>query len=124
MIGLGVKLEGLEILMRHIAEMGQRVDDQTVEKALKAGGEFLKDKLEPEIPDRTGNWKENIIVSEVKNGVVEVGADQQSNAFYGHMYEFGTSKQPARPVYGPVYENYKGETEEKMVEVIKEELGL
>ncbi|HFK2719186.1 TPA: HK97-gp10 family putative phage morphogenesis protein, partial [Escherichia coli] len=98
-------------------------------KALNAGGEYLRDKLKENVPVRTSNWKDNIIVSppvySVSAGTqVDVGADQQGDAFYGYFYEFGTSKQQAQPVYGPTLENNKSEVQGKISTVIKEGLGL
>ncbi|MBT2696347.1 HK97 gp10 family phage protein [Bacillus sp. ISL-40] len=128
---MGVKLEGLEMLMRHIAEIGKNASEQTVEKAVKAGGELLMRKVEESAPApgsqhpyATGNLKENIIVSDYKNGEVNVGPDQQGTAFYGHMLEFGTVNMDAKPFMGPALENNKAELEAKMVEVLKRELGL
>jgi hypothetical protein len=40
------------------------------------------------------------------------------------MYEFGTSKQPARPVYGPVFNGSKDDVQDVMAQSIKEDLGL
>ncbi|MCM3599007.1 HK97 gp10 family phage protein [Metabacillus idriensis] len=118
------ELDGMAQLLQQLDSMGRRLETTTKEKALEKGGEFMKDKLKPAIPVRTGKWRDNIIVSDVKNDEVAVGADQQGNAFYGHMYEFGTSKQPARPVYGPVFENNKGRVQEIMADEIKRDLGL
>lgn len=118
------KLEGMQQIKRQIAEMGLKLEKGTKERALKAGGEFIKGKLEPEIPVLTGNWRENIVVSDIKNNTIHIGADQQGDAFYGHMYEFGTSRQPARPVYGPVFENNQLEAQNVMGAEIKKDLNL
>lgn len=119
-----VKLEGMDQLMRQISAIGRSVEAGTKEKALKAGAELLKEKVKESAPVRTGKLKENIIVSDVKDGVVNVGPDQQGDAFYGHFLEFGTSKMSAKPFMGPVYENNKQDVQDKMAEVIKGDLGL
>jgi HK97 gp10 family phage protein len=121
---VGARLEGMDQLLRRVSELGQSVDNRTEEKALNAGGELLKEKVKESAPVRTGHLKDNIIVSDVKNGEINVGPDQQGNAFYGHMLEFGTSKMSAKPFMGPVYENNKQEVQDAMSDVIKRELGL
>lgn len=118
------KLEGMSQLIAHAKNLELKIDKSTKERALKAGGEFIKSKLEPEIPVLTGNWKENIVVSDMEKNKVDVGADQQGDAFYGFMYEFGTSRQPARPVYGPVFENNQNKVQDVIGDVIKKDLGL
>ncbi|MDE3838658.1 hypothetical protein C0966_04545 [Bacillus methanolicus] len=119
-----MQLEGMEQLLRQIERLGQKVDTQIEEKALKEGAEFLKDKIKENVPVRTGNLKENIVVSDVKNGSIDIGVDQQGDAFYGHFLEFGTSKMSAKPFMGPAFESNKQTVQEKMSEVIKRELGL
>ncbi|MCM3411230.1 HK97-gp10 family putative phage morphogenesis protein [Metabacillus litoralis] len=121
---MATKLEGMSLLKRQLTDMGLKINKTTKEKALKTGGEFLKEKLIPEIPVLTGNWKENVIVSDVKNNKVDIGVDQQGDAFYGYMFEFGTSRQPARPVYGPIFENNHDKVQDVIGTVIKKELGL
>jgi HK97 gp10 family phage protein len=123
------RLEGLEELMRSIEETGKKIDRNAEAKALKAGGELLAERLRPAVPVRTGNWKDNIVVSPPSSNfkvgtAVDIGADQQGDAFYGYMYEFGTSKQSARPVYGPVFNSSKDDVQDAMSQSIKEDLGL
>lgn len=119
-----MQLEGMNQLLREIERIGRTVTNQIEEKALQEAGEFLRDKIKPEVPVRTGNLKENIIVSDVVNGEVNVGPDQQGDAFYGHFLEFGTSKASPKPFIGPVFENNQRNIENKMGDVIRRELGI
>ncbi|PLR93193.1 HK97-gp10 family putative phage morphogenesis protein [Bacillus sp. T33-2] len=121
---MSFKLEGMDQLMRQIDQMGKAVDNQLLEKALQEGAEIMKEKVQETVPVRTGKLKANIIVSDVKDGVIHVGPDQQGTAFYGHFLEFGTSKATAQPFMGPAFENNKDAVEEKMADVVKRELGL
>jgi HK97 gp10 family phage protein len=123
-IFVGIKLEGFDHLIRRIAEAGKALESGTEKKALKAGAEFLREKIEDSAPVRTGNLKRSIVVSDVKKGEINVGPNQQGDAFYGHMLEFGTSKMTAKPFMGPVFENNKIEVQAKMAEVIIEDLDL
>ena len=53
-----------------------------------------------------------------------IGSDVNKKVFYERFHELGTSKMPARPVYGPAYQNKMNEAEREMVRIIKRELGL
>jgi HK97 gp10 family phage protein len=119
-----MKLEGMEQLLREVERMGLDVGTQLEEQALQAGAEFLREKIEETVPVRTGNLKDNIIVSKVKNGSIDVGPNQQGTAFYGHFLEFGTSKAKAQPFMGPSLESNKQGIQDKMAEVIKRGLRL
>lgn len=124
-----LKLEGLAQLMKSIEETGNKMSKEVENNALQAGGELLADRLRPAVPYRTGNWKDNIIVSPPKydfriGNALDVGADQQGDAFYGYFYEFGTSKQPAIPVYGYVFASSKEDVQTAMAQSIKEGMGL
>jgi HK97 gp10 family phage protein len=86
---LAVRLEGMNELLQRINQMGRSLDREVKEKALKEGAELLKEQAKMNVPVRTGNLKEHIIVSNIENDTVHVGPDQQGNAFYGHFLEFG-----------------------------------
>jgi HK97 gp10 family phage protein len=117
-------LEGMEQLLREIERMGLEVETQLEEQALQAGAEILKSKIEETVPVRTGKLKANIVVSDVKNGSIDIGPDQQGEAFYGHFLEFGTSKAKAQPFMGPAFESNKQTVQDKMADVIKRGLRL
>jgi HK97 gp10 family phage protein len=135
---MGIRLEGMEHLIQRIQDMGKRLDERTEKEALKAGAEFLQEKvketLEVNKHVRTGTLKNEIIVSDVKNGEIHIGPDQQGTAFYGHILEFGRKagksngyKYPAMPPYpfmGPTFENNRIEAQSKMIEKITERLDL
>ena len=127
---MSMELQGMKELLAQIEQLGKRMGRTAEGKVLTEGGEFLKEKLQEVVPIKhTGNWNENIEVSppiyDFKVGtMVDVGADQQGPGFYGYFYEFGISKQPARPVFGPTFEANKQALQDKMGEAIKRELGL
>lgn len=119
-----MKLDGMAELQRQIKQMDKKISDSTTEKALQQSAGLLKEKIETTAPYRKGTLSESIIMSDVKDGQINVGPDQQGKAFYGHFLEFGTSKMPAQPFMGPVYENNKTKVQEIMTDVIKKELGI
>ncbi|KMY49568.1 HK97-gp10 family putative phage morphogenesis protein [Peribacillus loiseleuriae] len=123
-----MELEGMQQLMAHLQQMGKSVDGRVTEKALTKGAEFLQGHIKEKTPVRkgkvTGNLKENIIISDLKENQIHIGPDQQGKAFYGHFLEFGTSKMDAQPFMGPVFENKKDGAQEIMKDVIKGELRL
>lgn len=133
------ELQGLQQLMNQFTQMGHTIENRTKEKALKAGAKVFQEKAKENVNIRTGNLRDNIVVSEVINDTVHVGPDQQGDAFYGLFLEFGRAagtvksgankghKYPGmdpRPFMGPTYENNKSAVQEEMKDVIKSELGL
>lgn len=121
-------LTGMQALMRQLQQMNREVDQSLKEKALKAGGEVYVEGIKNEITSKglikSHRWIDSIIVSDVEDGTVAIGSEVGKKAFYDYFHEIGTSKMPARPVYGPVYLNKMGEVEREMIHVIKRELGL
>lgn len=121
---MAVMLEGMEQLMNQLQQLGMSVDTVVTEKALQAGGEVIKEGIKETAPVRSGHLENNIIVSDVKDGEIAIGPDQQGVAFYGHFLEFGTSTMDAKPFMRPGFENKKNQAQTEMGEVIKRELNL
>ena len=121
-------LTGMQALMRQLQQMNREVDQSLKEKALKAGGEVYVEGIKNEITSKglikSHRWVDSIVVSDVEDGTVAIGSDVSKKAFYDKFHELGTSKMPARPVYGPVYLNKMGQVEREMIQVIKRELRL
>lgn len=121
---MGMRLEGMSELLNSVSQLGLAIDEQLTNKAVTAGAVYLRDKVKETVPVRTGNLKANIIHSTAKNGKVDVGPDQQGDAFYGHMLEYGTSKMAAQPFMQPSLERNKSQIEKEMADVIRNELRL
>lgn len=139
---MALQLQGMDQLMRQLQQMGRTVDGQVVEKALKEGAELMQTKIKAFAPEKTGTLKENIVVSDVVDGKIAIGPDQQGDAFYAHIIEFGRKAGVAKikrkgrkidypypamapkPFMGPAFENNKQAVQEKMGDVIKRELNL
>lgn len=126
-----IRLEGMSQLQNQLDQMGKRLESGTKDRALKAGGEFMRDKIKAETPVRTHNLQDSIIESDIKDDIIAVGSEisetdstSQGRAYYGRFVEFGTSKMDPQPFMGPAYEQNKDAVQEVMRDVIKRELGL
>jgi HK97 gp10 family phage protein len=111
-------------------------------KAVIAGARVLRDEVEARAPVDTGNLKNNIVITEPKQGADEavfayvgpkdvggmtysqrigLGGDYGKSApFYGRFVEFGTSRMRARPFVEPAFLAKKDEVLQAMAEVVKE----
>jgi HK97 gp10 family phage protein len=133
------QLDGMDQLLRRISEMGLQVSHEIEEKALVEGAKIIRDAGEAKAPKLTGNLKANIIASKVKNGKIDIGPDQQGNAFYGYFLEFGRSAgtkktgskkgynypaMPPHPFMQPAFEENVHTVQQEMAKVIKRELRL
>lgn len=140
------ELEGMDQLLRRINNIGQRVSGELEEKALIEGAKIIRDSGESKARKLTGNLKANIIVSDVKDGKVDIGPDQQGDAFYGYFLEFGRSAgtkkrgkkrqsrgekaqynypaMPAYPFMQPAFEENINNVQKEMARVIKRGLNL
>lgn len=122
---MAVQIDGMNQLLQRIQQMGQTIESNVKEKALREGAEIFKEKSKAIAPVRTGKLRDQIILSDIdETGVIHVGPAQQGPAFYAHFLELGTSKSFPRPFLGPAYENNKQAVQNKMAEVVRRELGL
>lgn len=92
-------------------------------KAILAGAKIIQGEIIKLAPERTGNLKRNIIISEFKQDgdggeYVEVGPEKKK-AFYGAMLEFGTTKMKPRAFVEPAFISKRKEALEAMGEVMK-----
>ncbi|MEH7088109.1 HK97-gp10 family putative phage morphogenesis protein [Priestia megaterium] len=117
-----LQMEGMQELQRkleRLAELGQRIQ----EKALKAGSEILRAEIERQAPQSTYNKEhlaDHIIVSEIVNGVIQIGYDK--DFFYAKYLEWGTIHMKAKPFIEPAYLAVKDEIQQVMAEIIRNEL--
>jgi HK97 gp10 family phage protein len=117
---MAVELNGMTELINTLQRLGHNVTD-VEEKALEAGAEIIQEEVITNVPERTGNLKDNIKVTEVKDSKIEV---HTGKAYYGLFLEYGTSKMQPKPFMEPSFHNVKAEVENKMAEVIRRELNL
>jgi HK97 gp10 family phage protein len=120
------EMEGLDELLQRVEKMGNDVK-QNEEKALLAGAEVMQKATKKSAPVRAvggGTLRDNIEISEVQNGEIEVYVDQQGIAYYGYFQEIGTSKMRAHPFMGPAYNRSKSQIERAMADSLRQVLGL
>ena len=116
-------VSGMENLLSQLTKMSSNAD-AIKEAALDAGAEHLRAKIAENTP-RSQQDKEhaadNVIVE--KNGDVrEIGYSKDH--FYMMFRELGTSKQTAKPIVRPTYENEIDTAKTEMVNVVKRGMGL
>lgn len=137
---MSARLDGMDALLAQLQQMGRQVDVDLTDKALIAGADHLVEETKKTVAwkDKTGNLREHITRTDVIDGEIEVGIDQQGDAFYGLFLEVGRSKgtyrkkgktrkyppMKARPWMQPTFENNVEKVQEKMADVIKQELNL
>lgn len=128
------ELDGLQALQKQLYAVSQKAE-KIENKAVKAGGEYMKERFQENVyahglHERSGTSKEAIITTRVIDGEIGVGVVNKGPAFYLYFHEFGFFNKranrfiPARPSFGPTWENEKENTQDVVVGVVKKELGL
>lgn len=139
------QLEGMNQLLSRINAMGKQVSTEVRKEALTQGAEIIRDAAKERFDggghpkNLTGNLQEHIIISDVKNGEILIGPDQQGDAFYGYFLEFGRQAgvrkwgankgfaypdMPAYPFMQPAFEENQGRVIDIMASKVREALGL
>ena len=122
-----VTLEGADELIAGLYKLGERIAKAAESRALKEGGEILRQEMYGRAPEgKTGKLKESITVSRVKSkddGVryVEVGPSKET-AWRAKFIEYGTVKMRAKPFMAPAVEAKRKEAYAKIAEVLRNEL--
>ena len=118
-------LLGIDELISEVEKLGQK-GSRIENTALREAGEVVREAIENEAPEDSGDLKESIAVSRVKtkDGVkhVEIGPDK--DGFYGKFVEFGTVKQKANPFMSRGYEKSKENASNKVEDELRKGLGL
>lgn len=122
---MGLKLEGMEQLLKQVEQMGKSVE-LVKEKALDEGAGHLREKLAENTP-RSDRNKPHA----ADNVVIDKNQDERDIGYgHGHYYmewvELGLKSRDIdpNPVVGRTFEQEKGNVQEKMANVIKREVGL
>ena len=130
MSNAGIDFSCIDKLQDKLKEMGRK-GSQIENKALLAGAEIINNEIIKNAPVRKKNSqysKQKLKLSKVTKEkgikVVKIGIlkEDNSEAFYLKFYEWGTSKQVARPFMKPAFDKKRKEAVNKMAEIIKKEL--
>lgn len=122
-----VKYEGFESLLKRLEEVGRIKEAE--EASLTKAGEYLRDKIKENVPVQKivsgGKLRDSIVVSEVKDGKVEIGSSVSSRVSHrAHFIEFGTSEITATPFLRSTFEVEKGKVEKIIAEEVSKVLKL
>lgn len=137
----GMELEGMRELLAQLEAMGMAMTETVMDKALDAGAEVVKEKVEshPNTPRSSGggrHGKDNFVIKKNSDGTYDIGVTDEF--FYLYFHEVGaksgsytingisleTPSIPAKPFLRPSFENSIEEIEAAMIRIIKRELGL
>lgn len=119
---MDIRFEGMSELIDQLQKAEHNVDAAR-DEAVNKGADIMQKATENAAPVLTGNLKRNIEKSDPQNGEVEVYVDNQGNAYYGYMLEYGTSKMAAQPFMGPAFNQSKGKMQQAMADSIRKRLG-
>jgi HK97 gp10 family phage protein len=119
---MSIELTGLQQLIQRLYQLQNPKPIE--EKALQQGAEYLRDRMKENVPIRTGNLKENVVVGVIKNESIEVGVKKSKKAFYGGFVEFGTTKITPRPFMRPTFERETEQIKRIFAKEIRRGLGL
>lgn len=120
-----ISFGGADEMMAKLYALGAKMAGVAERKALKSGGEILREEISNKAPRDTGDLAESITVSRIKSkdGIryVEVGPNPKT-AWRAKFIEFGTSKMAAKPFMTPAVEAKRREVLEAISDVLREEL--
>jgi HK97 gp10 family phage protein len=115
--GVSVSLVGVEEVRRRLKELEPRLQKKVLRQAMRKGMKVVQRAVQANAPRpgadpyATGATRKAVKVRAVKSkrrdriGIdVRIGAGSfVGKQFYAAFREFGTSRQPARPIMGPAY---------------------
>ena len=91
--------------------------DPKVTAALTVGAEGIAERAKQRVPVATGRLRDAIHVEQDGDDVAVVAGD--SDVWYGHLVEHGTSSAPAQPFLLPAAEERRNEIKAAVVAVLK-----
>jgi HK97 gp10 family phage protein len=89
------------MLKSRLPEIAASLDD-VVKDVLEEGAQTIAEAARQRVPVDTGNLQDAIHVESARNGAYVIAGD--TDAFYGHIVEFGSVEVPPRPFLVPALE--------------------
>lgn len=123
-----MSLWGVEELLAKTEELG-RAGGRVENDALRAGAKVIEEAAKEEVPERTGQTREDIgIVGKVrKRGgtkTIRVGATTGRSSTVIYFLERGTSTMSANPFLSRAFHSNKDAANKAMLETLRKGLGL
>lgn len=109
---------------KRLEELGKKAS-RVENKALTEGAKIIHEEILRNAPVKTGHSKKNLKLGKpkkekgIKSIKIGVSKDDNSEAFYLKFYEYGTSKQIARPFMRPAFERKKKLAFDKTLSVVR-----
>lgn len=103
-------------LKSRIPEIAKALEP-AIHEAVKEAADTIRDAAKERVPVRTGRLRRAIHTEEAPEGAYVIAGDSQ--AWYGHLVEHGTSHSPPHPFLVPAFEENRREIQEHLAETIK-----
>ncbi len=107
MVDFDVTIQGLDQLDRALQELAWPAARRALRKGMRSGANIVRDEARAKAPVRTRKLQRSIRTRErsEQDGWMRFAIEVPSSAFYGRFFEYGTSKQSAKPFLRPAAEN-------------------
>lgn len=116
---VSVELEGWEELERKLRKLGGDVNvQQVIEDALAEGGEYLRSALQAGAPYRTGQLRDNIVISRKGREKYSIRVGPDGDGFYGRFLEYGTRRMRPHPWMRPTFDRVAHEVEQAISDAL------
>ena len=128
------QITGLQDALRSLRDLPQRVQEDTLKRAVSAGAEVVRAEAALRAPVYRGTWscKDHPPAGTLKASIYKAAipeectatrevwkVDVRKRAYYAHMVEFGTVKMGARPFMRPAFDSKR----EEVVEVMRTKIA-
>lgn len=119
----GIEIEGIDDLTKRLASLEDH-GKQAESTALRRAGDVIKEAAKREAPTRSGDLRDSIKRSGVREDSDGKYVLVWPSKYYAHMVEFGTVKMRANPFMGRGYAASKGQAHAVLAQELRRRLGL
>lgn len=125
------KMQGLSQMQRSLNQLPNNLREKALANASAAGARVIRKEAKRLVPTRTGQLKDNIVVSKSfrhrgrkirLKGVVVIGIRGVARK-YAHLVEFGFSRGSPKPFMRPAFDNKAPEALRAMAEKLSTEIA-
>jgi HK97 gp10 family phage protein len=115
-----VRIEGIKDLHQKFAKMGKGVQKRTMETAVIAGLQPIRNTAQVLVPVLTGTLRRSIQSRIVESNGYGASGIVGTNLEYARPVEFGTANRPARPYLRPAFDQERETAFEEVQVVLRE----